>query len=1130
MLGISPVGNAAYYQEVVAADAHDYYTGRGEAEGYWHGSGLATLGLTSGSAVQQEAFVNLLANRSPDDGEQLITGRRLSGRTVPAFDLTFSAPKSVSLLYGMGSPEVGEQVRAAHDAAVHEAMRYLEDEALIARRGRGGAIQLKPEGFLAALFRHRSSREGDPDLHTHAIVANAVNDPDGSGWSAIFSKALYHHAKAAGTVYQAALRAQVVDRLGAEWGVVSEHGQADLAGADRDEIMEFSTRRRQVLEDMRSKGLSSARAAQAAARSTRRPRESGKVAEPELTAEGMHDRWRQQARVMGLDVQGWVAEPGSWRDQVPDHDALIEHLGGAEGLTERATTYSRPELIQAVARLMPAGADLDTIREVADRFLEEVAVRAHAAKLTRSDVLRLKDGRIVGEAVPRWTTPDLLDVESRVLTAAVERRAAAVGLVSEATLAEVLAGRPSIGEDQRAALETLTRGGAGVQLVTGRAGTGKTFLLDAAREAWEASGYRVVGAAVAAQTAQRLQDGSGIPSETLARLLDRIERGDGVPPGTMVVLDEAGMVGSRDLDRLLRAAPDAKVVLVGDDRQLPAIDAGGTFRALADRVGTAELTEDRRLRDPEQRAAALALREGRAAEAIERLEAAGMVTTGPTADDVRVQLVGNWWADRQAGQETLMVTLRVADSRQLNAAARALRRDAGELGDAEVEVRTPKTGERLRFAAGDEVLVVERNYYRHQLLNGDVGRVEAVDVAGRQLQVRLTSGEKAGQLRTIPTEILDAGHVDHAYARTLHKSQGATVDTAHHLGSDATYREAGYVGQTRAREANRWYAVEGAHADVVAALEQSKAQTVALDQLQAPPAADVLADQAAGPDSVGIGALMVPDWRQVLADQRAALEEQAASVAAEAGPTEPDIGPASVGGDQLPGRRSGEDRLPGATSSEPTAPWGAGGSGGTPPDRAAATAAESDPTRSQAPADPVQDWWSLLRDWDRVRGEHDDATRQLRERTTELDGARGRLADLDRGLGRFRRREQIADARDQVDALEGEVTSWTSRIAELAGASAQLAARVDAEQSAREREADLEFDAYDDQADRHDGREHGGPESGPLDRERDGDVVPERIAADAYPASADAASQPRDRGPAPVVRPRPPERGMGIEM
>jgi conjugative relaxase-like TrwC/TraI family protein len=227
------------------------------------GGGAALLGLSG--EVSAEGVVRLLEGRDPATGEWL--GRAFGEDAVAGFDLTFRAPKSVSILFGIADAAVTREVVAAHDAAVAEATAYMEREACRARRGRAGAIVVKRHGFIAAAFRHRASRAGDPLLHTHVVVANATRAEEGR-WTALHGQLLYRHAKTAGYLYQSVLRAELTERLHVRWHAV-EHGTADIVGVPPDVIEHFSQRRAEVLAHMAARGEHSARAAQVATLETR---------------------------------------------------------------------------------------------------------------------------------------------------------------------------------------------------------------------------------------------------------------------------------------------------------------------------------------------------------------------------------------------------------------------------------------------------------------------------------------------------------------------------------------------------------------------------------------------------------------------------------------------------------------------------------------------------------------------------------------------------------------------------------------------------------------------------------------------------------------------------------------------
>jgi hypothetical protein len=402
---------------------------------------------------------------------------------------------------------------------------------------------------------------------------------------------------------------------------------------------------------------------------------------------------------------------------------------------------------------------------------------------------------------PRYSTAELLTVERELLDRSRQAVTSRVAIADAAALMSALAVRPTLSPEQKQMIERLTTSGAGVEVVVGRAGAGKTYALDAARDAWESSRRRVVGAALAARAAAELQAGAGISSTTLDRLLLDAERpgsGGGLPVRGVVVVDEGGMVGTRKLARLVALAGryQTKLVLVGDARQLPEIEAGGAFRALSRVVPVTELVDNRRQLESWERAALAELRAGDVAVAVGDYLRRDRLTMVRDADGARQRLVEDWWQARPGGEQCAIYALRRSDVDDLNRRARKHLADAGLLHG------EPLHAAGREFAVGDEVLAL-RNDRRLGVRNGTRATVIDIDPDTRSLQMATVDG---GTI-VLPAPYLDAGHLSLGYATTIHKSQGATVGRAFVLGSDALYREAGYVALSRARVRTDLYLV-----------------------------------------------------------------------------------------------------------------------------------------------------------------------------------------------------------------------------------------------------------------------------------------------------------------------------------
>jgi Ti-type conjugative transfer relaxase TraA len=796
-IGRMAPGRADYYLTAVAK--HDgvegYYLAHGEEPGRWLGHGAATLGLSG--EVTTEQLRAVLDARDPSSGEQLASH---PARKVPGFDHTFRAPKSVSLLWALGNRAAAEQVVAAHDAAVDAAIGYLQRAAGFTRRGAGGAETVPVDGFVAAAFRHRTSRADDPLLHTHVLVANLARTTDDHIWRTLDSRKLYGHAKTAGVLYQAHLRHELTRRLGVGWHPVV-NGVADIDGFDRHLIETFSQRRAQIVAHMASRGESSAAAAQTATLATRQAK-GERLSEAEL-----REDWTHRAREAGVQL-GWHEQMlgrTSW--ERPELAPLWRRLVVEEGLTETSSSFGRRELLQQLAGQLPDGAPVDHLEQAADAILNHdsdliVTLGPTRGQLTGVDVIRRTDGRVVPAEFDerRYTTRGLLLTEQRAIERALDRQADGIAVADERHRDIAVHPRRTLTREQQAMVRRLTSSGAGVEVVVGKAGTGKTYALDAAREAWEASGNQVTGVALAARAALELEASAGIRSTTLARLLARLDdHRDGSPlkPGSVLVVDEAGMVGTRQLARLLdhAATQSVKVVLVGDPRQLPEIDAGGLFRALTTRLPAVELTDNRRQQHVWEQVALDELRHGDPDAALAAYQQHGRIRTAATAEDVRQRLMDDWWTtanDDLPG--SVMVALRRDDVADLNHRARAALLAAGRLTGPALQAG----GE--EFRAGDRIVCL-RNDRGLGVVNGTRATITHIHPTTRTVE----AVDDRGIQLALPAGYLDAGHITHGYAITGHKAQGLTCDHTYTLGTEALYREWGYVAMSRGRHTNQLY-------------------------------------------------------------------------------------------------------------------------------------------------------------------------------------------------------------------------------------------------------------------------------------------------------------------------------------
>jgi conjugative relaxase-like TrwC/TraI family protein len=793
------VGREAYYTRELATDHEQYLSGHGESPGRWYGAGATTQGLQGEASVA--GFQAMFEGRDPTTGELL--GRPHGRNAVPAFDVVLRPTKSVSILYGLGDPATGRAVLAAHHAGLAKAVAYL-DEHLGARRGHGGVQHVSGQGLLAVGFDHRTSREGDPLLHTHLVVANRVQGPDGR-WTALDGRDLYRHRLAADAIYRATYQRELSRTLGVEWTAADGHGNRELQAISEELVRGFSKRTDQIdaeLDRLAADGRErTPRLVKWAVHATRKPKEHE-------APDTLYGRWRAEAAERGHDPDTLVR---TVIDRTPERDQdgtvsadvagrLLDRLAGPDGLTATASTFARPEVLVALGAGL-AGAGRTELEALADRFLAERAVSVVADRTLEER---------------RWSTPELLAVEQRLVAGATDRTGEQTAVASHQAVGEALAAHPTAGADQQAMIRDLCQGGQGVALVVGRAGTGKTFALGIARHAWQLDGYRLLAAAPTGIATMSLQGEGFEDVATCDRLLTDLDLGrEQLDARTVLVVDEAGMVGSRKLGRLLEHAQQAqaKVVLVGDDRQLAPIDAGGGFRALRLRLGASELVENRRQHQAWEREALDLVRSGLVEEAVAAYQAHDRVVAADSKPAATLALLQDWWAafkeaDHDPAQEVIVLAARRTEVDRLNSACQELLAAQGRLGHQRLQV------EDRQLAVGDRVVCGHNAIAELGVANGSRGTISTLDPQERILTIRLDSNN--GQEITVPRSYLDGRsrgernrRVDLAYATTGHRAQGLTRGRALVRLTGTEDVNWLYVQLSRARQDTRLYAVVG---------------------------------------------------------------------------------------------------------------------------------------------------------------------------------------------------------------------------------------------------------------------------------------------------------------------------------
>jgi conjugative relaxase-like TrwC/TraI family protein len=722
-------------------------------------------------------------------------GRRVDAR-VASFDLSLSDPKSVSLLAAGSAPEIRAEVSEARHAAIRQVLAWLEREAVRVRRGHNGTDRFRGEGVTAAAFDHRSSREGDPQWHTHVLVQNATLGPDGR-WSALDSRRLYAHAMTADRIYHAALRAELTRRLDVRWRQVDPRsGAAEIDGLHDPKLLKaFSKRRAQVLAQQQEWGHAGIAAGKAAALATRKAKDHTESEESfyERVARDLAEHGVGRAELEQVCRSGRVQA----RELSPaERTRLLDELVGPKGLTAQASTFARRDVLDALAKRLPVAASAErTLVELED-LADEFVASERAVPVTVDQGLEER----------RYSTPELLALERGLVEQAERRQTEGTAMVAGEHVRDALVARDGLDADQQAMVRQVTGDGAGISLVVGYAGSGKTYATGAAVDAFHRDGFQVICAAPTGAAAGELERETNLPTPTLDSLLGQLgRREERLDRHTVVVVDEAAMVGTRKLARLLGYADRAgsKVVMIGDDRQLAAIDVGGAFRAFRLRLGACELRGNHRQQTELGQQVAALFRAGRQEEAVDRLVEHGKVIVCRTEAEANAAQVNDWWQRFRDGRQAGMIAFTRAETMRLNAAARQLMAEAGRLGPDALQVAERD------FRIGDRVVCGRNARRRLGVVNGTRGQVTALDLTRRTLTVRTDEGKTI----LLPAWYVDGQGfqrpwVDHGYAITGHKTQGLTGDDFGVRPSTRADAHWAYVAASRHRFDLRLYLVE----------------------------------------------------------------------------------------------------------------------------------------------------------------------------------------------------------------------------------------------------------------------------------------------------------------------------------
>jgi conjugative relaxase-like TrwC/TraI family protein len=826
-------GYARYLEgKTIEPERGDYYlTPEGEptqAPGRWLSTPdtLARLGI-EGATVEGPDFITLMEGRHPRSGAWLRPEGAGGGRGG-GIDLTFSAPKSVSVVWALGDEPERRAIEAAHAAAVTDAMAHLtETVPTVRRRYDGQLVEECAIDLVAAEYRHTTARgvmEGDapdPQLHSHVVITSAIRE-DGRV-VAVASRPVFRSARELGAYYRSALANELTQRgYRIERGTGKNGRYFEIEGVPRSMLDAFSARSREVARAAERFRAKWGRAPERGElRRLKLENRKGKVM---VTKADLQLVWNETAARFEIPGEHGQSEADRVLDGRPLEDRVEDRL------TERAATFEPGEfravlLEQSVGELSPQEALAFSRAMIAERrvlpleggLMTTLAVRAREQAIERRfTTLAEHGGRDVGESART---------------------------IASDQLAERIGGRLS--DEQAHALQVITGPERGAVLV-GPAGTGKGVVIDAAARAEQHAGHRTLGIAVSGSTAQRLgYDSPALAGQTLTldALVARVERGRLALDATSTVyFDEAGMADTERLNRLTETIEHAgaKLVVIGDAAQLPSIGAGGMFERLIGVAPSAELSNVRRTLDPAEQRAWADLRAGRSDRAMAHYHSRGQLHMADTRDETVEQAAQAWakLTERyDPGEVALISDASNQEIHRLNARAQHFRAERGELGDLEV----PVPGVHYGVREGDRVALIDQHHEpgHERIENGSRGQVLDITPTGGVL----IEFDVTGRRTTIAGE--DLARLRLGYAQHIHRAQGATVArTLVVTGGWQTSKEPAYVEASRARQGTSWFisredlGIQGQDSDRVNRLAEqmrrSHAQTPSLAHPELP--------------------------------------------------------------------------------------------------------------------------------------------------------------------------------------------------------------------------------------------------------------------------------------------------------
>ncbi|MGF1754944.1 relaxase domain-containing protein [Vibrio makurazakiensis] len=754
MLTIHPINNITYY------DNDDYYLNDASPEDVWIGCGAEYLNLNN-KPVGEE-YHHLARGYSPNGKIPLC--KQAGDDHRPGWDLTFSAPKSVSLAWAMANEHLRKEISNAQLKSVRQAIILLEKNAAYTRRGINGKSRERTHALIVRALEHSTSRALDVSLHTHGLVQNLSPRLDGS-FGTIISRDLYLWQKAAGAIYRAELSHQM-KKLGFE---IEPDGESFRLTIIPEQACHNFSKRSQTINER----LKKCSATTSASRIGNSIKITTRAAKQKIERDGLLQKWRSELDSYGLN-----------------NELLKKHLSARYKPSEAKTAFEIPEIISSLTNKNAVFRKQDVYRAIAETAQwngEPAAIVNQLAKsiLTDEELVSLGTDSKHNQL---FSTKQMLRLENEILEitqSLTEKYSHALqkNIVNDAiSLHEKQCGYTLTKEQSEGLFYVCCEGD--FSILQGSAGAGKSSAMAALHSAYSQQGLSVIGAAIAKKAADNLAEESRITSYTVAKLLSDAERGrNHFSLADVLVVDEAGQLGTKQLNALLHLAQEhnVKVILVGEDKQLDAIELGGCLRFLSQKLNCSRIEEIKRQRESWARTAVMHLRDGLASKALSAFQAKGLLNFSESSKDTQKQMVNAWESYHRdnPNKNSLLLAQRWKDVDQLSTQMRTILQSQGKVGNEEVEVDCIVSEHRCnqRFAVGDRIKMC-KNDYRLSVSNGSMGKITNIYKSNDDIvfTVLLDSGHTVSVSRNNYQNEEGRLPMVLGYALTVYASQGTTID------------------------------------------------------------------------------------------------------------------------------------------------------------------------------------------------------------------------------------------------------------------------------------------------------------------------------------------------------------------